>query len=121
MYYLEFDEYSIGHLIFGTLIFIVLEKYNYSLLKNVVFSNIIHGIGELVEVLQGKTNYINNYGDILSCNVGIFLSYFFNLQKYVNSFALKIIYLILGIVLFNEIVLSSLNMNIKTKVKTIRI
>ncbi len=52
MYYLEFDQYSIGHLIFGTLVFIVLEKYNYSLLTNVIFSNIIHGIGELIEVLH---------------------------------------------------------------------
>ena len=121
MYYLEFDQYSIGHFIFGTLVFIVLEKYNYSLLTNVIFSNIIHGIGELIEVLKGKTNYINNYGDILSCNVGMFLSYFFNLQKYVNSFTLKIIYLILGIALFHETVLSVLNMGLSAKVNTIRI
>lgn len=104
MYYLEFDEYSIGHLIFGTLVFIVLEKYNYSLLTNVIFSNIIHGIGEVSEILGGKTNYINNYGDILSCNVGMFLSYFFNLQKYVNSFVSKIIILILLIIVICEIV-----------------
>ena len=68
-------------ILFWNTCFIVLEKYNYSLLTNVIFSNIIHGIGELIEVLKGKTNYINNYGDILSCNVGMFLSYFLNLQN----------------------------------------